>query len=327
MQASAGAGGRTIARRDRRAGTSRTAVETVPRRRRHRFNRDGRAAAIFLAPWCVGVILITVGPLLASLYLSLTNYDLFTAPQWVGFANYVRMFTSDPQFMTSLRVTFVYVAVSVPVLLIVALLLAMLLNRGLRGLRIYRTLFYIPTLLGSSVAISVLWRQVFSTDGIVNSVLSWFGIQGPSWLGDPGTALYTLITLNAWTFGGTMVIFLAGLRQIPEHLYQAARVDGAGPLSRFWHITVPMLSPVILFNAILVLIRAFQSFTPAYIISGGTGAPSNSTLLYSLYLYQQGFVNYHMGYAAAMAWFLLFIIAGFTAVAFASSRFWVFYGE
>jgi multiple sugar transport system permease protein len=327
MQASAGSGGRTIARRNQRTSTSGAAVEAVPRRRRRRVNRDGRTAAIFLAPWCVGVILVTLGPLLASLYLSLTNYDLFTAPHWVGIANYVRMFTSDPQFMTALRVTFIYVAVSVPVLLIVALLLAMLLNRGLRGLAIYRTLFYIPTLLGSSVAIAVLWRQVFSTGGIVNSVLSWFGVQGPSWLGDPGTALYTLITLNAWTFGGTMVIFLAGLRQIPEHLYQAARVDGAGPLSRFWHITVPILSPVILFNAILALIRAFQSFTPAYIISGGTGAPSNSTLLYSLYLYQQGFVNYQMGYAAAMAWFLLFIIAGFTAVAFASSRFWVFYGE
>jgi len=326
-QAHPGAGGRTMARRREPDESRSPAGERAPGRRRRRLNRDGRAAAVFLTPWCAGVVLITLGPLVASLYLSLTNYNLFNTPRWVGIANYIRMFTNDPQFTTSLKVTFIYVGVSVPILLTVALLLAMLLNRGLRGLGFYRTLFYIPTLLGSSVAIAVLWRQVFSTGGIVNSVLSWFGIHGPSWLGDPGTALYTLVTLNAWTFGGTMVIFLAGLRQIPEHLYQAARVDGAGLLSRFWHITVPMLSPVILFNALLALIRTFQSFTPAYIISGGSGAPANSTLLYSLYLYQQGFVNYKMGYAAAMAWFLLFIIAGLTAVAFASSRFWVFYGE
>lgn len=307
--------------------TSGAGGASTAKKQKKKFGRDGLAATIFLLPWLIGVVGITMGPLLASAWLSLTNYDLFTAPVWTGFSNYVRMFTQDPTFLTSLRVTFTYVGVSVPILLIAALVLAMLLNRGLRGLAIYRTLFYLPTLLGSSVALAVLWRQVFSTGGMVNAVLGWFGITGPSWLGDPSTSLYTLVVLNVWTFGGTMVIFLAGLRQIPDHYYEAAMVDGAGAAARFWHVTLPMLSPVILFNGVLAIIRAFQTFTPAYVISGGTGAPANSTLFYSLYLYQQAFVNYHMGYAAAMAWFLLVIIAAFTAIAFGTSRWWVFYGE
>jgi multiple sugar transport system permease protein len=299
----------------------------APKKHKKKFGRDGLAATIFLLPWLIGVVGVTMGPLLASAWLSLTSYDLFTAPVWTGVSNYVRMFTQDPTFYTSLRVTFTYVGVSVPILLIAALLLAIMLNRGLKGLAVYRTLFYLPTLLGASVALAVLWRQVFSTGGMINQVLSWLGITGPSWLGDPSTALSTLVVLNVWTFGGTMVIFLAGLRQIPDHYYEAAQVDGAGALARFWHVTLPMLSPVILFNGVLAIIRAFQSFTSAYVISGGSGAPANSTLFYSLYLYQQAFVNYHMGYAAAMAWFLLVIIGVFTALAFGSSRWWVFYGE
>jgi multiple sugar transport system permease protein len=305
---------------------SRRAGRGGRRRPRSHLHRDGRAAIFFLAPWICGVVLVTLGPLVASLYLSLTNYDLFTSPIWVGLQNYARML-GDLQFQTALRVTFLYVLVSVPTVLVCALLVAILLNRRLRGLAIYRTLFYLPTLLGGSVAIAVLWRQVFSTGGIVNQLLSLVRIHGPSWLGDPSTALYTLVALNVWTFGGTMVIFLAGLRQIPQHLYEAAEVDGAGQLRRFLHVTLPMLSPVILFNGILAIIRAFQTFTPAYIISGGTGAPADATLFYSLYLYQQGFVNYKMGYAAAMAWLLVLIIGAFTAAAFLSARFWVFYGE
>jgi pectin-derived oligosaccharide transport system permease protein len=191
----------------------------------------------------------------------------------------------------------------------------------------YRALFYLPSLLGSSAAIAVLWRQVFGETGIVNQVLGVLHIHGPSWIGDPRTALYTLVVLNVWTFGGTMVIFLAGLRQIPEQLYEAARVDGASRFRQFQHVTIPMLSPVIFFNGVLATIHAFQTFTSAYIVSGGNGGPADSTLFYSLYLYQQGFINFNMGYAAAMAWFLLIVIAGLSGIAFLSARYWVVYGE
>lgn len=293
---------------------------------RTRRRGQGRAAALFLAPWACGLIFITIGPLLASLYLSFTHYNLSSAPQWAGLANYREMF-SDPRFFTSLEVTFKYVGISVPLVLAGALALALLLNRGMRGLAIYRTLFYIPTLIGSSVAIAVLWTEAFSVNGAFNHLLSLFHIQGPPWLGDPSTALYTLIVLQVWTFGGIMVIFLAGLRQIPRELYEAATVDGAGMFHRFRRITLPLLSPIVFFNGILALVGAFQTFTPAFIISSGTGGPIDSTLLYSLYLYQQGFVDLQMGYASAMAWFLLLIIAGFTGLAFASSRYWVFYRE
>lgn len=288
---------------------------------------DGRAAIGFLAPWLVGLVVITLGPVLASLYLSFTHYDLFTAPTWRGLANYQRMFSGDPRFLNSVRVTFVYVAVSVPVLLAFALAMAMLLNRGLRGLTVYRALFYLPSLLGSSVALAVLWRRVFGVSGVVNQLLAVVHIHGPSWIGDPSTALSTLISLSVWTFGGTMVIFLAGLRQIPQQLYEAARVDGASRIRQFWHITVPMLSPVIFFNGILATIHGFQAFTSAFVVSGGTGGPGDATLFYSLYLYQQGFINFNMGYAAAMAWFLLIVVAAVTGIAFLTSRFWVFYGS
>jgi pectin-derived oligosaccharide transport system permease protein len=295
---------------------------SVPRRK----SGDARAALGFLAPWALGLIFLTLGPLAFSLYLSFTRYNLFSAPQWIGFANYIHMF-SDPNFLASAKVTLTYVAVSVPCVLISALAVALLLNTKMKGLAFYRTAFYIPTLLGGTVAISFLWTEVFSSTGVVNTVLKVFGIHGPPWLGDPGTALYTLISLNVWTFGGVMVIFMAGLRQIPRQLYEAARVDGAGWLTTFRRVTIPLLSPVIFFNGILTAITAFQSFTPAYIISGGTGGPINSTLLYSLYLYQQGFVQFNMGYAAAMAWFMVVVIAGLTAVAFATARFWVHYGD
>jgi multiple sugar transport system permease protein len=271
-------------------------------------------------------VAITLGPLLASLGLSLTHYDLFTNPTWLGLQNYQRML-DDQTFHQSVGVTVTYVVVTVPAILLLALGLALLLDRGLRALTLYRALFYLPSLLGGSVAIAVLWRQVFGQSGMVNQILALVHIQGPSWIGQPSTALYTLVLLNVWQFGATMIIFLAGLRQIPQHLYEAARVDGAGDLQRFWHITVPMLSPVIFFNAVLGLIRAFQVFTSAYVVSRGSGGPAGSTLLYSLYLYEQGFTNYNMGYAAAMAWILLVVVALLTGLAFLTARFWVFYGD
>jgi len=298
------------------------------RRRRARLGRrDDRVAYLFLAPWLLGLVGITIGPLLASLGLSFTHYDLLSTPRWTGLANYHRIASGDPAFGQSLSVTVLYVAASVPAVLVISLALALLLNRGLRGLTLYRGLFYLPSLLGGSVAIAVLWRQVFGIDGMLNHILALVHIAGQSWIGSPGTALYTLVALNVWQFGAAMIIFLAGLRQIPQDLYEAAAVDGARMWRQFWYITLPMLSPVIFFNAVLGLIRAFQVFTPAYVISNGNGGPAGSMLLYALYLYQQGFVNYDMGYAAAMAWVLVVIIAALTGMAFFSARFWVHYGD
>ncbi|TMR13075.1 sugar ABC transporter permease [Nonomuraea turkmeniaca] len=304
---------------------------TQPARGGHRSTqrsrREARAAYLFLAPWFAGLLVITVGPIFASLYLSFTDYSLLEEAKWVGFDNYITMFTEDPRFLSSLKVTTIYVVVSVPLQLAFALALALVLDRGLRGLSIYRSIFYLPSLLGGSVAIAILWRKVFGSDGLVNAVLAIFGIQGPGWVGDPDTALGTLILLHVWTFGAPMIIFLAGLRQIPSSYYEAAAVDGAGIWRQFRSITMPLLTPIIFFNLVLEIIKSFQSFTQAFIVSSGKGGPADSTLFYTLYLYLKGFKSYDMGYAAAMAWVLLLIIAGLTAVNFLASKYWVFYGD
>lgn len=282
---------------------------------------------LFLLPWLVGFLGLVVGPSLASLYLSFTRFDLLTSPRWIGTANYVRMFTSDAKFREALGVTFFYVALSVPLKLAFALAVAMTLNKGLRGLPIYRAVFYLPSLLGSSVAISILWRELFSAGGLVDKVLSLVGLHGGSWIADPGTALYTLVALSVWQFGSPMIIFLAGLRQIPADIYEAAEMDGASKARQFWRITLPLLTPVVFFNAVVQTIDAFKAFTPAFIISGGTGGPINSTLFYTLYLYQEAFGYFRMGYAAALAWILLIIIALFTAFSFLTARYWVHYDD
>ncbi|TCC45038.1 sugar ABC transporter permease [Kribbella capetownensis] len=281
---------------------------------------------LFLLPWLIGVLGLTVGPMVLSLYYSFTDYALFNTPAWTGLHNYTALF-HDARYLHSLRVTFLYVAVSVPLEMTFALAIAVLLNRGLRGLAVYRALYYVPSLLGGSVAIALLWQQIFGSDGLLNHVLSLFGIEGHGWISEPGTALWTLIVLRVWQFGAPMVIFLAGLRQIPEDVMEAAEMDGANKWQRFWRVTLPLLSPVVFFNLVLQIIGAFQAFTPAYIISGGKGGPSDSTLFYTLYLYQQAFGNFRMGYAAAMAWVLLLIIAVFTGLNFVLGRTWVFYGD
>ena len=282
---------------------------------------------MFLLPWLIGFLGLTIGPALASLYLSFTNFDLLTQPDWVGASNYVRMVTNDPKFAKSMQVTFIYVAFSVPLKLAFALLVAIALNRGLRGLTVYRAVFYLPSLLGGSVAIAVLWRQIFSRDGLINSFLGIFGIDGPSWISTPSTSLWTLIILSVWQFGSPMIIFLAGLRQIPQDVYEAASLDGASKWRIFYKVTLPLLTPVVFFNAVIQTIDAFKAFTPAFIISGGTGGPINSTLFYSLYLYQEAFGYFRMGYASALAWVLLAIIAVFTAFSFLTSKYWVHYDE
>ncbi len=303
----------------------------VLRTRRRRWRppqvSERKVAYLFLAPWFLGLGLITIGPILGSLYLSFTDYSLLAPPEWVGLDNYARM-VGDPRFFQSLQVTFTYVFVSVPLQLAFALALALVLDRGLRGLAVYRSVYYLPSLLGASVAVAVLWRQMFGAEGLINAALTGLGFENlPGWVSDPDYALGTLIILNVWTFGSPMVIFLAGLRQIPQMYHEAAAIDGAGPVRRFRSITLPLLSPIIFFNLVLQLIGSFQSFTQAFIVSSGRGGPADSTLFYTLYLYIRGFGNFDMGYASALAWVLLLIVGLLTAANFLVSRFWVFYGD
>jgi multiple sugar transport system permease protein len=252
---------------------------------------------------------------------------MLAAPEWVGLENFERML-GDTRLHNSLIVTFTYVIVGVPLQLAVALLLAVVLNQGMRGLSFYRSVFYLPSLLGGSVAISILWRQMFGASGLINQLLGALGFENlPGWVSTPDTALWTIILLHVWTFGSPMIIFLAGLRQIPQMYYEAASVDGASKVAQFFRITVPLLTPIIFFNLVLQVINAFQTFTQAFVVSGGTGGPSDSTMFYTLYLYLKGFGQFDMGYASAMAWLLLVIVAIFTAINFFVSKFWVHYDD
>jgi multiple sugar transport system permease protein len=294
-------------------------------RRTSRY-RHGFAPWLLLTPWLIGLFAITLGPMLASLYLSFTNYNLLGQLKWVGVNNYVELLTDDPRFYAAAGVTLKYVVAAVPLQLIFALAIAIVLNQGLPGLTFYRSMYYLPSLLGSSVAIALLWRQIFGSSGLVNQVLEAIGFTNlPAWIATPEYALDTIILLHVWTFGSPMIIFLAGLRQIPRDLYEAASVDGAGRWTQFWQITLPMLSPVIFFNLVLQMINAFQSFTQSFVVSGGTGGPVDSTLMYTLYMYQQAFTQFRMGYASAMAWLLMLAVAALTALAFGTSKYWVHY--
>ena len=290
------------------------------------WRRNG-AGYLFLLPWLVGFFGLTLGPTLASLYLSFTNFDLLSPPRWIGLENFQFMFTSDARFWQALNVTFTYVIWSVPLKLLVALGIAMLLDKGIRGAGLYRALFYLPSLIGASVAVAVLWRKLFDRDGIANQLLALLGYHGEPWLNHPDYALGTLVILTVWQFGSPMIIFLAGLRQIPTDLYEAASMDGARKLRQFFFITLPLLAPVIFFNLVLQTIEAFKAFTQAFVVSGGTGGPVDATLFYTLYLYEEAFANFRMGYAAALAWVLLVIIGIFTAISFFTSRYWVYYED
>jgi multiple sugar transport system permease protein len=301
---------------------------------RNRAIRDNLSSYAFLTPWLLGFFLLTLYPMLYSLYLSFTQFNILQPPQWIGLRNYFVMFIGnnqfprDERFLNSLFVTFKFVFVSVPLKLVFALAVAMLMNQKLKLIPFYRTLYYIPTLLGGSVAIAVLWRRLFAGDGVLNAILRGaFNLNPPAWISNPKYALYTLILLSVWQFGSPMIIFLAGLKQIPREYYEASSVDGAGKVRQFFAITLPSLSPIIFFNLVMQMISAFQSFTQAYIVSGGQGGPLDSTMFYSLYLYLKGFGFSEMGYASAMAWVLLIIIAVLTALAFKVSGSLVSYGS
>jgi multiple sugar transport system permease protein len=296
--------------------------------------RDSASSYVFLIPWLIGFFVLTLYPMIYSLYLSFTDFNILQPPKWVGIKNYQVMLAGtaenprDYRFATSLSVTFRYVFIAVPLKLVFALAVAMLMNQKLRLMPLYRAVYYIPTLLGGSVAIAVLWRRLFAGDGVLNMILRGaFGLDPPSWISNPKYALYTLILLAVWQFGSPMIIFLAGLKQIPQEHYEASSIDGAGRMRQFFAITLPALSPIIFFNLVMQIITAFQSFTQAFIVSGGNGGPLDSTMFYSLYLYIKGFGFSEMGFASAMAWVLLVIIAVLTAFTFKASASLVSYGS
>ncbi|MFC5448868.1 carbohydrate ABC transporter permease [Paenibacillus aestuarii] len=289
-------------------------------------HNDHLVGYVFASPFILGFLIFTLFPIFSSLYYSFTDYNLFETPRVIGFANYEKMFTADDKYWKSLQVTFTYVFVSVPFRLAFALGVAMLLNKAITGIGLYRSSFYLPSLIGGSVAVSIMWTQVFGDKGLLNSFLALIGVHTEtSWIGSPGTALWTLIALSVWQFGSSMLIFLAGLKNIPQSYYEAASVDGAGRVRQFFNITLPLLSPIILFNLIMQMISAFMTFTPAYIISNGEGGPLDNTLLYSLYLYRRAFQFYEMGYASAMAWVMLLLIGAIAFILFQTSKYWVHY--
>jgi len=293
--------------------------------RRRAARRESVAGYGFLVPWLIGFLGLTLGPMIYSLYLAFTKYNLFKDPEWVGFDNFVRMFTDDPQFIQSVQITLVYVLVGTPIKLAAALGIAMLLNYRNKGSGFFRSSFYAPSLIGASVSVAIVWRAMFSTNGPVDNSLSFFGIELGGWVGNVALVVPMMILLAVWQFGAPMVIFLAGLKQIPQELYEAAEVDGAGPVRKFRSVTIPMLSSVIFFNLLLEIINAFQVFASAYIISNGTGGPAGMTNFYTVYLYKRGFADGQYGYAAAMAWVLVIVVAIIAFILFKTSKSWVHY--
>lgn len=291
------------------------------------MDKEAVAGYVFIMPWLVGFVCFTMIPVVASMVISLTEYDLLTSPRYVGLDNYIEMFTADKQFWKSLGITFRFVLLSVPMRLAFALGIAMLFNRGARFISLYRAVYYVPSIVGGSVAIAVLWGRLFDAKGVVNAVLATLQITDKPiyFLGNPKFIMYVLVLLYTWQFGSSMLIFLAGLKQIPISLYEVASIDGANGWQKFTKITLPMLTPIILFNLIMQLINGFMMFTQAFVITNASGGPLNSLLVYSMYMYKRTFEYWQMGYGSAMAWFMLLIMAIITGIIFKTSNQWVFY--
>jgi multiple sugar transport system permease protein len=285
--------------------------------------KEAIAGYLFIFPWILGFLILRFGPMVASFIFSFTEYTILKPPKFIGLGNFIKMFTTDPNFWISLRVTLSYAAFAVPVGIILSLLIALLLNQKIPGTTIWRTIYYLPSVV-SGVAVSMLWVWIFHSQfGLINVMLRGIGIQGPAWLGDPTYALPALIIMSFWGIGGGMVINLAGLQGIPTELYEAASIDGANTWQRFWGVTLPMLSPVLFFNLVMGVIDAFQYFTNAYVMTNG--GPGRATLFYNLFLYQNAFRYYKMGYASALAWVLFLLILVLTLFIFKSSPYWVYY--
>lgn len=277
----------------------------------------------YVAPYIAGLFVFTAIPFVASLYLSFTDYNLMRPPRWAGIDNYVELFTRDRTFRKSLTVTLLYVFMTVPLKLAFALFIAYILNYRLKFINLFRTAYYVPSILGGSIAVAVLWRYIFADAGLVNMLITAFGGEPVNWFGDPSNALFTITLLRLWQFGSAMVIFLAALQSIDKTLYEAAAIDGAGKWHTFFHITLPLITPVIFFNLIMQMVQAFQEFNGPYVIT--EGGPLKSTYLLPLYIYEEAFKKFDMGYASAIAWVLFVIIMVLTLIAFWSSRHWVYY--
>ncbi|HXF62750.1 MAG TPA: sugar ABC transporter permease [Caldilineaceae bacterium] len=279
---------------------------------------------LLVSPWLLGFLALTLGPMIASAYLSFTDWDILTPPRWVGLRNFIFLFTRDEIALLSFRLTITYALLSVPLRLILGLAIALLMNQQVRGIYIFRTIYYLPAVL-SGVAVALLWRWVFNSEfGLVNTML-WrlFGIQGPAWLVDPQWVMSAFIVMSLWDVGSPMLIYLAGLQGIPTDLYEAAEVDGANTWQRFWSVTLPLMTPVLFFNLVIGIIGALQVFTQAFIIT--EGGPNNATMFSILYMYLNAFRFFKMGYASAIAWLLFLLILALTLVVFRSSSLWVHY--
>ncbi|NPV08082.1 MAG: sugar ABC transporter permease [Anaerolineae bacterium] len=278
---------------------------------------------LWAAPWVLGFLIFTLGPMLASVYFSFTDFPVISPPKWVGLENYRTMISGDKSIFQALKVTTIYAVVAIPLNLTLGFFLAILLNQPIKGVAVWRTVYYLPAVV-SGVAVALLWQWIFNTDfGLANWLLSLVGVKGPRWLLDPGWALPALIIMSMWGVGGGMIINLAGLQSVPTHLYEAAEIDGAGAWRRFWTVTVPMVSPVIFFNLVMGIIGALQTFTQAFIMTGG--GPREATYFYMLHLYNNAFQWLKMGYAAALAWVLFFYILFLTLLVIRSSSAWVYY--
>jgi len=287
-----------------------------------RSRREALTFYLTISPWLIGFLAFTLVPMVVALCLGFTRWDLLTAPRWIGPDNFARL-GRDPLFWQSLKVTTIYTVAYVPAELIGGLALALLVNQRVRGVGIFRTVFYLPSVL-AGVAYVVLWMWIFNPQGgLLNTLLGYVGIEGPRWLIDPRWALPALLLMTFWGWGRAMVIYLAGLQGIPPELYEAAALDGAGAAGRFRYVTLPMLSPTILFALILSVISTFQTFTSAFVATNG--GPLNATLFYVLYIYRQGFQFLRMGYAAALSWVLFVIVLVLTLLVFRTGRFWVYY--
>lgn len=289
-----------------------------------RESREARAGWLFISPWLIGFLCLTGGPLLFSLYASFTNYNMTSRMDFIGLSNYIRMFTKDPVFWKSLGNTLYYVALAVPSSCICAIFLATLLNQKVKGTPLFRMLFYLPTVL-SGVAVYQLWMQLLAPQsGLINSVLRLVGIEGPSWLSDPAWTKPSLVMMRVWTLGTSMLLYLSSMNSVSKDLYEAADIDGASFLQKFRKITLPQISPIIFFDIITNMTGAFQVFQEALVMSkNGKGDPAGSLLFYNLHIYQEAFTHYDMGYASAMAWFLLLIVMTITVINLVASKYWV----
>ena len=285
--------------------------------------RDTIAGYGFLSLYIIGLLVFTAYPFITSFYYSLTDYNTLYDANFIGFQNYIKMFTEDKRFWVSFWVTAKFSLIGVPLKLVFSLLVAVILSKKTKLTNFYRSVFYVPSLLGGGVAVAITWKQLWEVDGVFNHLIGLLGIPPHDWLTDPNTALSILILLGMWAFGSQMLVFLAAINEVPVELHEAAILDGANSVQRFFKITLPMITPSLFFNLINGIIGSLQAFNSAYLITGGQ--PLNSTLFYGLYQYRQGFTYHNMGYAAAMAWFLLLVIVALTAITFKSSSTWVYY--